>query len=750
MNRRISFFAALSLSFFENLAAQNLPQLGKASIDEVISAMTFDEKVSLLVGAGDDDNPEVPDTVTAVVGATQKLVPGAAGTTHAIPRLGIPAIVVADGPAGLRIDAHRKGTDSTFYCTHFPIATALASTWNIPLVEKVGHAIGNEAREYGVDLLLAPATNIMRNPLCGRNFEYYSEDPWVSGKTAAAMIRGIQQNGVGTSLKHFALNNQETNRVENNVLVSPQTMHELYLKPFDIAVREAKPWTIMSSYNRINGTYASENSLLLDTILRQQWGFRGTVMTDWFSGSNPVLQMQAGNDLLMPGTQKQQNSIKVGARKGEISISVLNRNVKNLLELISRTLRFKKLSYSNAPALEAHAHISRTAATEGMVLLKNENHALPIDISHIRKVAAFGITSYDFIAGGTGSGDVNRAYTISLTEGLTNAGLQLDSTLIQQYRNYIAIESTKLPPAEFGKPVQRIAEMPVSDTVIQQQAAEQDIAIITLGRISGEFADRSLKNDFYLSDTEHELVENVCIAFHAQGKQVVVILNTCGVVETVSWKNQPDAILVSWLAGQEGGNAVADILTGTASPSGKLTMTFPIKYEDVPSAPNFPIAGSTASTDSTRYEEGLFVGYRYYDTFHKPVSYPFGYGLSYTQFTYSNLDVVNEGDNIRLSCLITNAGDKEGKEVAQVYVSAPNNGQKRPLKELKTFAKTKFLQPGETEKVTFILTKSDLAQYDENTGKWKIPEGTFRLFVNSSSADCKLEGKYIQTYGIYL
>lgn len=741
MNKRITFFAALSFSFFENIAAQNLPQLGKASTDEVIAAMTFDEKISLLVGAGDDDAAEVSDTVTAVVGSTKKIVPGAAGTTHAIPRLGIPAIVVADGPAGLRIDAHRIGTDSTFYCTHFPVATSLASTWNMPLVETVGNAIGNEAREYGVDLLLAPATNIMRNPLCGRNFEYYSEDPWVAGKTAAAMIRGIQQNGVGTSLKHFALNNQETERVKNNVIVTPQVMHELYLKPFEIAVREAKPWTMMSSYNRINGTYASENPLLLDSILRQQWGFRGTVMTDWFGGTNPVRQMQAGNDLLMPGTRKQQDSIKIGARKGELSVTTLNRNVRNLLELISRTPRFKKLSHSNAPDLEAHARISRTAATEGMVLLKNEHHALPIDVSRIHRVAAFGITSYDFIAGGTGSGDVNRAYTISLTEGLTNAGLQLDSTLMQQYRTFIDSESAKLLPAEFGKPTQRIAEMPVSTDMIEQQAAEQDIAIITLGRISGEFADRSLKNDFYLSETEHDLLENVCNAFHAQGKQVVVILNTCGVVETDSWKHLPDAILISWLAGQEGGNAVTDILTGVTSPSGKLTMTFPIKYEDVPSAPNFPLAGSTASTDSTRYEEGLFVGYRYYDTYHKPVSYPFGYGLSYTEFTYSNLDITDNGDSIRLSCRITNAGDKEGKEVAQVYVAAPNSGQQRPSKELKTFHKTNLLQPGESETVTFTLPKSDLAQYDETSKQWKLQEGIYRFFVNSSATDYKLEGK---------
>lgn len=741
MNKRTTFFAALSLSFFENMVAQELPQLGKTSPEEIISAMTLDEKISLLVGAGDDDSVITSDTMTAIVGSTRKLVPGAAGTTHAIPRLGIPAIVMADGPAGLRIDAHRKGTDSTFYCTHFPVATSLASTWNTELVELVGHSIGNEAREYGVDVLLAPATNIMRNPLCGRNFEYYSEDPIVAGKTAVAMIRGIQKNGVGTSLKHFALNNQETNRTENNVLVSPRVMHELYLKPFEIAVREAKPWTMMSSYNQINGISASENPLLLDTILRQKWGFRGTVTTDWFGGTDPVRQMQAGNDLLMPGIQKQQKAIREGVSNGLLSVSALDRNALNLLELISRTLRFSKFSYSNAPDLKEHARISRTAAAEGMVLLKNDRYTLPLDTAHIRKVAAFGFTSYDFIAGGSGSGDVNRAYTVSLTEGLTNAGLQLDSTLIQLYRNYIDRESAKIPPAEFGKPVVRIAEMTLPDAIIQQQAASQDLAIITLGRISGEFSDRSLKDDFYLSEAEQVLLDKVCKAFHAQDKRVIVILNTCGVIETDSWKDQPDAILISWLAGQEGGNAVSDILTGATTPSGKLTMTFPVKYEDVPSAPNFPVAGSTASLDTTRYEEGLFVGYRYYDTFKKPTSYPFGYGLSYTKFAYSNLAITDEGDTIHLSCLITNIENREGKEAVQVYVSAPESDEKQPLKELKAFAKTGLLQPGETEKLTFILPKSDLAVYNEASDSWQIPVGTFRLFVNASTTDCRLVGK---------
>lgn len=724
-----SLLGALALFAAGELTAQELPQLGKAPLDDVIAAMTIEEKINLLVGCGDGSEMSGP-----IVGSTDRIVPGAAGTTYAIPRLGIPAVVMADGPAGLRIDATRKGTDSTFYCTHFPVATSLASTWNTDLIRKVGLCMGDEAREYGVDIILAPGVNIMRNPLNGRNFEYYSEDPILAGKAAAAMIRGIQYNGVGTSLKHFALNNQETNRMKNNAIVSGKAMHEIYLRPFEIAIHEAGPWTVMTSYNQINGEYASENAWLLGTLLRGYWGYWGAVMTDWYGGTDVVKQMNAGNDLLMPGSQQQRTELAKAVRNGQIPMAVVDRNVRNLLELVMRTSRFRQRPYNNNPDLEGHAKVSREAATEGMVLLKNDDAALPIT-REIQKVAVFGFTSYNFIAGGTGSGDVNRAYTVSLTEGLVNAGLQPDTLLAKLYGEYIATESAKLPKAEFGQTVKRIPEMEVTDELVGRIARRQDMAVITLGRLSGEFADRGLAGDFNLTGTEQALIEKVCAAFHRENKKVVLLLNVCGVVETASWKDKPDAILVTWLVGQEGGDAVADILTGKVSPSGKLPMTFPLKYEDVPSAANFPLDGHKGSVDTTRYEEGIFVGYRYYDTFGEKVSYPFGYGLSYTSFAYDKLKATVIEDTLRISCRITNTGDVSGKEAVQLYITTPFIDSDRPAKELKAFAKTQLLNPGESEMIKFTIPCADLAVYDEEKHDWRIDKGVYKIWFNASSTD---------------
>lgn len=731
-----------------------VPQLGKSSLDDVIAAMTLEEKARLVIGTGmagfSGDS--------AVVGETHSLVPGAAGTTYRIERLGIPAVVLADGPAGLRINPTRDGDSVTYYCTHFPIGTLLASTWNLDLVEEVGKAIGNEVLEYGADVLLAPALNIHRNPLCGRNFEYYSEDPLISGKIAAAYVRGVQSNGVGTSVKHFAVNNQETNRMGNDAQVSPRALREIYLKGFEIAVKESQPWTVMSSYNYVNGVYTSENPELQTTILRDEWGFAGMVMTDWFGGKDAVAQMKAGNDMLQPGYDKQYQDIVEGVKAGYLDEAVLNRNVKRILEMILQTPRFKGYKFSNKPDLKAHAAITRQSATEGMVLLKNENATLPLSAG-MKRVALFGCASYDYIAGGTGSGNVNRAYTVSLFEGLKNAGYETDEQLKKEYETHIAAEKIRLTPKE-GKysafmPVVLPVEKVFESSRLKSLAAQMDIAFITIGRGSGEFLDRESSN-FYLSKENQQLIQDVCLAFHAAGKKVVIILNIGGAIETASWKAWPDAILCAWQGGQEGGNSVMDVLSGKISPSGKLTMTFPIRFEDHASTSNFPIDLTSdidivtanqgekkydlKDVDYTRYEEDIYVGYRYFDSFGKQVSYPFGYGLSYTAFEYANPSVKLDDGLFTITVEVKNTGKFAGKEVVQLYAAAPNSAKmNKPEKELKAFAKTSELKPGETAVVTLQLKAADLASYDEESASWVVDGGTYKFLIGASSRDIKAE-----------
>ena len=751
MKKQLFSMALVATTFMA--CGPSAPQLGKASLDDVIAAMTLEEKAHLVVGTGMEgfENGD-----SAVVGETRSLVPGAAGTTYPIPRLGIPAIVLADGPAGLRINPTREGDTATYYCTHFPIGTLLASTWDQELVENVGKAIGNEVLEYGADVLLAPALNIQRHPLCGRNFEYYSEDPLVSGKIAAAYVRGVQSNGVGTSIKHFAVNNQETNRMANDAQVSPRALREIYLKGFEITVKESEPWTVMSSYNYVNGVYASENPELQTTLLRDEWGFKGMVMTDWFGGKDAVEQMKAGNDMLQPGYDKQYQDIVAGVKDGKLEEAVLDRNVKRILELILQTPRFKGYHFSNKPDLQAHAAVTRQSATEGMVLLKNDNGALPLP-TDVKSVALFGCTSYNFIAGGTGSGNVNRAYTVSLLDGLKNAGYKTDDKLKADYEAHIAAEEERLKP-EGGKfsafmPVVLPDEMTFDAARLKELAAQTDVALITIGRGSGEFLDRESAN-FYLSKENLQLVQDVCRVFHATGKRVVVVLNVGGAIETASWKAWPDAILCAWQGGQEGGNSVVDVLSGKASPSGKLTMTFPVKFEDHASSTNFPInlksdidnvnankgekKHSVKDVDYTRYEEDVFVGYRYFDSFGKQVSYPFGYGLSYTTFEYANPSIEAGNGTYTVAVDVKNTGKMAGKEVVQLYVAAPNSAQMdKPEKELKAFAKTKTLEPGETATVTLTVNAADLASYDEASSSWVVDAGTYKFLVGASSRDIK-------------
>ncbi|SDF31932.1 beta-glucosidase [Bacteroidales bacterium KHT7] len=756
--KKIMFFGLGMAALMVGCTSADKVSKNTINQEEVMGKLSLEDKAHFVIGTGmsgfSGDN--------AVIGATRNIVPGAAGTTYPLDSLGIPAVVLADGPAGLRIDAKREGDSATYYCTHFPIGTLLASTWNTKLIGEVGQAIGEEVKEYGADVLLAPALNIMRNPLCGRNFEYYSEDPVVAGKTAAAYIAGVQKNDVGTSIKHFAANNQETNRMNTDARISQRALREIYLKGFEIAIKESKPWTVMTSYNYINGVYSSESKDLVETILRDEWGYEGTVMTDWFGGKDGAKQMWAGNDMLQPGKKEQFDSIVAGVKNGKLAEADLDRSVSRILNLVEKSPRFQGYQFSNKPDLKAHAAVTRQSAAEGMVLMKNEK-ALPF-AKTVKNVALYGNTSYDFIAGGTGSGNVNHAYVVSLLDGLNNGGYSVSGSLKNAYETYLGdikkkaeaeikeLEKSDPDKAMYVKflPQPLPAEKLFSVDELKKQAETADIAVITLGRLSGEFLDRKVA-DFNLSASERQLLQQVCDVYHKANKKVVVLLNIGGVIETASWKDLPDAILCAWQAGQEGGNSVVDVLSGKQSPSGKFTMTWPVKFTDAYSSKNFPIdedpridmlnqgkKGNVRNVDFTEYEEDIYVGYRYFDSFNVPVSYPFGFGLSYTTFEYSDAKIDKKNDGYEVSVTIKNTGEREGKEVVELYISAPDSkAANKPAKELKAYAKTKNLKPGESETLTLSVAAADLASFDEASSAWVVAEGEYQFLVAASVQDIK-------------
>lgn len=749
----------LLLGFTAVLTATTMnaqPQLRADNIDEILQAMTLEEKAKLLVGGANNFFGD-----QAVVGGEADLVAGAAGTTAAIPRLGIPATVLTDGPAGVRINPTREGSSQTYYATGFPIGTCLASTWNTELVRQVGMAIGNETKEYRCDVILGPGMNLHRNPLCGRNFEYYSEDPLLTGWIAAAYINGVQSQGAGVSAKHFAVNSQESDRTSVDERVSQRAARELYLRGFEIAVRESNPWTIMASYNQVNGQYSMGNHDLLTSILRDDWGYKGIVMTDWIGireGLTTISEVHAGNDLMEPGQPAQANEIVEGVKSGKLSMADVDRNVRRMLEYIVKTPSFHHYPASNRPDFAAHGAITRQTAGEGIVLLKN-NGTLPWNVSAqaIKTVALFGENSYDFFSGGTGSGCVHTPYVIDMVEGLKNVGISSSATLTDLYRKYIEYAKVKFQaerhPAKwyqmemFGQ--QKYPEIGIDPICINNEVKESDAAIITIGRQAGEGVDRDIATEFNLTPEEHSLIMDVCNIFHAAGKPVVVVINSGSVIETASWSAYPDAIICAWQPGMEGGNSVADILTGKVNPSGKLTMTWPVAATDHPSTQNFPgmmdlytydvmRQKGVPNYDYTNHEEDIYVGYRYFDTFSREVSYPFGFGLSYTTFNFSNLKAKVVKDQVELQVTVKNTGKVAGKEVAQVYLRAPKGQLEKPVQELKGFAKTRSLKPGESETLTIRIPVRLLASFDEAGSRWLLESGTYTFAVGSSSRDIAL------------
>ncbi len=728
------------------------PKLRADNIEEVLKAMTLEEKAQLLVGGGNDSFTGSG----AMLGHQKRLVAGAAGVTVAIERLGIPATVLSDGPAGVHIDAKRENDPHSYAATGFPIGTCLASTWNTDLVRQVGEAIGNETLEYGCDVILGPGMNLHRSPLCGRNFEYYSEDPILTGLIGTAMTIGIQSQGVGVSAKHYAVNSQESDRTLVDERVSQRAARELYLRGFEIMVRRSNPWTLMSAYNKVNGEFAQGNKDLLTSILRDDWGFKGIVMTDWIGKRNGLLttsEVAAGNDLMMPGYAEQAEDIVKGVKDGTLKIEDVDRNVRRMLEYIVKTPRFRGYKFSNRPDLKAHAQITRQSSTEGMVLLKNDG-VLPI--RNLKTVALFGVNSYDFMSGGLGSGAVNVPYVVDMVEGLRNVGVKTTPLLTDIYQSYVKYASLKLKAdknpimwfLDTGKP--KLDEIEISTRCVTHEVKEADAAIITIGRQAGEGLDREIEGEFNLTATEKDMIARVSDQFRPLGKPVIVIINSGSVMETASWRDRVDAILCAWQPGEEGGNSVADILTGKVNPSGKLTMTWPISATDHPSTKNFPQemdnytfreslgwGAQIPGHDYTNHDEDIYVGYRYFDSFNKNVAYPFGYGLSYTTFEYSDAAVKVNGDAVTVSITVKNTGKVAGKEIAQVYVAAPAGNIEKPSHELKGFAKTRELKPGEKQTLTIQIQKRELASFDEANSQWMTEAGQYAFQIGASSRDIR-------------
>ena len=565
----------------------NAQQLNVNNIDDVVNAMTIEEKCHLVLGCGMHFNDEAK-------------FPGTAGSTYAVPRLGIPATYCADSQQGLRMNANRDWDHHDYYPTDFVASMTLASTWDREAAFKVGKGIGNEVREFGLDWILSPAMNLIRNPLCGRNHEYYSEDPYLSGTIAAGYVRGVQSEGTAACPKHFIANNQETNRNSNISQVSQRALREIYLKAFEIMVKESDPWTIMTSYNKLNGPYALQNRDLLTTIVRDEWGWKGMYVSDWNAGDDAVAAMKAGNDMLQPGQDKQYQAILDAAKSGKLSMDILNANVKRILEYIVKTHNFKGYQYGNEPNLKAHAQIVREVGADGIVLLKN-NGILPLTG---KRVALFGCTSYDWISGGSGFGGTSVGhYTVSLIEGMRSAGYEVYKPLISIYKQHIASEEKRLfpngrPPFSITPPA-RAEEKAFTAEEMNDAIDGSDVAIISLGRKSGEAADRS-EADFYLKEGESQLIKTVSEAYHAKDKKVIVLLDICSPIDVASWQNQVDALVCTWQGGQESGFSVADVLSGKVNPSRPLRSAIPRQISTTPTTKKTSTWVTAISTASAK------------------------------------------------------------------------------------------------------------------------------------------------------
>jgi beta-glucosidase len=661
-----------------------------SNINELIKAMTLEEKASLCSGLN-------------------------FWRLKGIERLGIPSIMVADGPHGLRKQAEGNdhlGIYGSIKSTCFPTASAVASSWDRSLIEKMGNALGEECQAEDVSILLGPGTNIKRSPLCGRNFEYFSEDPYLSSEMSTSHIKGVQSQGIGTSLKHFAVNNQEHRRMSTDAIVDERTLREIYLASFEGAVKQGEPWTVMAAYNKVNGEFASENSYLLNDILKEEWGFAGAVISDWGAVNERVPSLMYGLDLEMPpsGTIGDEKIIQA-VKNGEISEETLDRTVERILSLILKAQNSKK--EKSTYDIENHHLLARELASESMVLLKNDESILPL--KRDGKLAVIGSFARNPRYQGGGSSHINPTKLDSILE-------QIEIT---------AGKNTNVVYADGYNLENDVVDQDLINEAVDV-AKDADKVVIFVGlpdRYESEGYDRE---HLRIPDNHIELID----AIEQVNKNIVVVLSNGAPIE-MPWLHKVKGLLEAYLGGQAVGGAIADVLFGEVNPCGKLAETFPKKLSDNPSFLYFP-----GEEDKVEYKEGIFVGYRYYDKKEIEPLFPFGYGLSYTTFEYSNLTVskkeLKDTETVTVSVRIKNTGSVAGKEIIQLYVRDVESTVNRPMKELKGFEKVE-LQPGEEKTVYFELSKRAFSYYNESIKGWHVESGEFEILVGKSSKEIVLK-----------
>lgn len=643
-----------------------------------------------------------------------------AWTTVGVDRLNIPSIFVADGPHGVRrVKDETDMAAKSIPASCFPTASCASATWNTDLIHQMGEAMAEEAHALDVDILLGPGVNIKRTPLGGRNFEYYSEDPFLSGKMAASLIKGIQSKGVGTSLKHFTANNQEFQRFSIDAKIDERTLREMYLSAFEIAVKEARPWTVMCAYNKVNGEYCSEHYQLLVDILKQEWGFEGFVVSDWGAVHDRVKSLKGGLDLEMPGPQDRRVKAVVEAVKsGELDSEILDEAVRRLLKIV-----FKAQEENGKDSFDEESHhaLARKIASEGVVLLKNEG-ILPL--SGQEQIAVIGHAAKEPHYQGGGSSHINPIrLDIPLDEIIKHAG----DTRVTYAQGYTGDD---------------VFDQSLIDEAVEV-AKSVDVALLYLALPTSKESEGYDREDLNLTEQQISLIHAVS---KAQPK-TIVILNSGSAIVMSAWIDKVNAVLQAWMMGQAGAGAIGDILFGKVNPSGKLAETFPVKLEDTPAHINFP-----GDAGEVRYGEGLYVGYRYYDAKKMPVQFPFGYGLSYTTFEYSNLQVAEsftDIDGLTISVDVTNTGDVAGKEIVQVYVHDHEASLSRPIKALKGFTKVD-LEPGETKTVAIPLNFRSFAYYHPDYKNWITEDGDFDIMIAASSQDIRLQATTRMTSSLKL